>query len=143
MSSETDPLTADQRFRQAFERLKENRPKALPRDTPVSQNNVAREAGCDPTALRKSRFPTLIREIQAYVELYKDDRQSKRQKTLKARENRRQLKEVLAELARERDLAQSQLLSAQNRILELTHDNNLLQQELNKLRPPAKNLELS
>lgn len=138
MSSETNALTAEQRFRQAFERLKENRPKALPKDTPVSQNNVAREAGCDPTALRKSRFPTLVREIQAYVDIYRDDRPSKRQKILKARENRRQLKGDLAELARERDLAQSQLLSAQKRILELTHHNNSLQQELDKLRPPPK-----
>lgn len=138
MSSETNALTAEQRFRQAFERLKENRPKALPKDTPVSQNNVAREAGCDPTALRKSRFPTLVREIQAYVDIYRDDRPSKRQKILKARENRRQLKGDLAELARERDLAQSQLLSAQKRILELAHHNNSLQQELDKLRPPPK-----
>lgn len=140
MSSRTDLTTAEQRFRQAFERLKENRPKILPRDTPVSQNNVAKEAGCDSTALRKSRFPTLVREIQAYVEIHKDARPSKRQKTLIARENRRLLKDELSVLARERDIAQSQLLSAQKTILELTHERALLQQELDKFRPPVKRL---
>ena len=61
MSSETEALIAEQHFRQTFERLKVNRPKALPKDTLVSQNNVAQEASCDLTALRKSRFPTLVR----------------------------------------------------------------------------------
>ena len=69
MSSEKIELSAEQRFRQAFERLKANKPKVLEVGTPVSQNNVAKEAGCDPSALRKSRFPALVREIQAYLEL--------------------------------------------------------------------------
>ena len=42
---------ADQ-YRDAFERLKLNRPQLLPKGTPVTQNNVAKEAGSDPSALR-------------------------------------------------------------------------------------------
>lgn len=141
MSSETESLTAEQRFRQAFERLKENRPKALQKDTPLSQNNVAKEAGCDPSALRKTRFPSLVREIQAYVELLNEDRPSQRQKTLKARANRRGYKEAMQDVEIQRDKAQSLLLSAQRRILELTHEMKALQEELDKLRPPPKPLK--
>lgn len=54
----------------------------------MSQNNVAKEEGCDPTALRKARFPTLEREIQAYVELTKDAEPSKRQTALKQNASR-------------------------------------------------------
>jgi len=59
------PKAAEANFRRAFERLKAGAPKVLPLGTPVSQNNVAKEAGCDSSALRKSRFPCLVAEIQA------------------------------------------------------------------------------
>jgi hypothetical protein len=62
-------MNAEERFRQAFERLKLNSPNVLAPGTAVSQNNVAREAGCDPSAMRKTRFPALIRDIKAYVEI--------------------------------------------------------------------------
>lgn len=71
-SNQTELLSAEQRFRLAFERLKANTPKLVEFGTLVTQNNVAREAGCDPSALRKARFPALIREIQAYIELHAD-----------------------------------------------------------------------
>ena len=44
------------------------KPTTLPRNTPVTQNNVAKEAGRDPSALRKLRYPRLIREIQKWIE---------------------------------------------------------------------------
>ena len=65
--SSTKKNNAEQLFRKAFERLKNNKPKVLPRDTPVSQNNVAKEAGRDPSALKKDRYPILVLEIQAYI----------------------------------------------------------------------------
>lgn len=58
-------------FRSAFERLKNNTPEILPAGAKATQNNVAREAGRDPSALRASRYPDLIAEIQAYCELQK------------------------------------------------------------------------
>lgn len=59
--------TAEQDFRNAFERLKAGAPDVLPAGSLVTQNNVAREAGRDPSALKKDRYPLLILEIQAYV----------------------------------------------------------------------------
>jgi hypothetical protein len=135
-STQTEPLSAEQRFRQAFERLKANEPKAVEAGTPVSQNNVAREAGCDPSALRKARFPALIREIQAYVELHADLVPSQRQVALKKSETRRSATERLADAIRQRDAAQSLLLSANRRAVELSEQVHSLQQRLDELQPP-------
>lgn len=122
MSSENERFTAEQRFRQAFERLRTNTPKILKAGAPVSQNNVAKEADCDPSALRKDRFPSLIREIQAYVEINKQERPSKRKERLKQRGLRADLKIRLANVTAQRDIAQSQLISAQLRVIELTSE---------------------
>lgn len=137
MSSETNQLTAEQRFRQAFERLKAGEPKTLNPGTPVSQNNVAKEAGCDPSALKKSRFPELIREIQAYVELNADQQPpSKRQVVLKQRAARKEHNDRLAEVILQRDIAQSKLVSAQRRIVELVEELKLARAQIDQLRPP-------
>jgi chromosome segregation ATPase len=134
----TEPQTAEQRFRQAFERLKANDPTILEPGTPVTQNNIAKEAGCDPSALRKSRFPALIREIQAYVELHKDERPSQRQADLKQRKARRSLQERLDDALRQRDAAQSLILSANRRIIELSDQVQSLQRRLDEFQsPPA------
>lgn len=60
--------TADARFREAFRRLKEGAPQVLEKGALPSQNNVAKEAGKHPSALRKERYPELVAEIQAYCE---------------------------------------------------------------------------
>lgn len=137
MSSELNRLTAEQRFRQAFERLKANKPKVVKAGTPVSQNNVAKEADCDPSALRKSRFPSLVREIQAYVEINEQERPSKRKEQLKQRKIRSGLLDRLAEMSAQRDIAQSQLVSAQRRIVELTSELQALREQLDSIRPPS------
>ncbi|MDR7334668.1 hypothetical protein [Roseateles asaccharophilus] len=120
MSRAPIELTAEQRFRQAFQRLKEGKTEVVERGAPVSQNNVAKEAGCDPSALRKERFPSLVREIQAYVEIQGQQQSSKRQEKLQQRRSRADLATQLEEIAAQRDSAQSQLLSAHRRIVELT-----------------------
>jgi len=51
-------MSAGDLYRAAFERLKNNKPERLPKGTPVSQNNVAKEAGSDPSALKKRAFPS-------------------------------------------------------------------------------------
>lgn len=140
MSSESNQLSAEQRFRQAFERLKVGDPKILPKGTPVSQNNVAKEAGCDTSALRKSRFPSLIREIQAYVELHKEERPSQRQVLIKQRKARQEQRNRLADVIRQRDFAQSQLASANRRIVELAEELKRLRQRLDELLPPPRPL---
>lgn len=135
MSSETECLNAEQRFRQAFERLKANKPTVLKSGSPVSQNNVAKEAGCDPSALRKARFPSLIREIQAYIEINKQERPSKRKELLRQRGLRADIKKRLEAVLAQRDTAQSQLISAQQRVVELTLELQSVKDQLATLQP--------
>ena len=63
---------AELKFRDAFERLKQDKPDILAKGTPLSQNNVAKEAGVDPSALRRTRFPELVSEIQDWIEAHKE-----------------------------------------------------------------------
>lgn len=72
---------AEQSFREAFKRLKSNNPKILPLNSPVTQNNIAREAGRDPSALKKDRYPLLILEIQAYIQSKTEENQAKKKST--------------------------------------------------------------
>ena len=116
---------AERKFREAFERLKRQKPLRLPSGTKVTQNNVAKEAGAVPSALRRSRFPALADEIQAWVEQHRDDQeqQSPRQKILAQRSVNRNLRERIKELEAQRDDALGKLVSAEARIVELTIEN--------------------
>jgi hypothetical protein len=113
-------MSAGDLYRAAFERLKNNKPERLPKDTLVSQNNVAKEAGSDPSALKKTRFPLLIAEIQKYVEEQAQERPpSVRQVSLLARKKNRGLRERIGELTKQRDHLASLLSEADATILEL------------------------
>ncbi len=48
-----DKGSAEDRFRAAFERLKSDTPIHIARGSALTQNNIAREAGLDPSALKK------------------------------------------------------------------------------------------
>lgn len=136
-SQHVETLSAEERFRQAFERLKAGDPKILERGTPVTQNNVAREAGCDPSALKKARFPALIREIQAYLELHPEDRRPTGKKTERRAANR-SMQERLEDAIRQRDQAQSILASANTRIIELSEEVQSLQRQLEEICPSPR-----
>lgn len=138
MSSAID--TAEQRFRQAFERLKDGNPQVLPRGTVVSQNNVAREAGTDPTALRKARYPALIREIQAWVDTESQVKKANRERKERHRRARDNSAATIARLEQQRDHAQSQFLSAQRVVLEQLQEIARLQARLDDLLPPPTSL---
>ncbi len=146
-TSEKQPelaASAVQRFRDAFERLKLGVPQVLPKGTPVSQNNVAKEAGCDPSALRKTRFPLLVLEIQEWVGANKgEESPSDRQRLLKKRSKNRDLRETIADLKKQRDYAVGLLADADLRIVELTEKLADVQAELDQLRPKARVLNLS
>ena len=58
---------AEDVYRAAFIRLTIGEPKVLAKGSVVSQNNVAREAGKDPSSLKKHRFPALIAEIKHWT----------------------------------------------------------------------------
>ncbi|UJB33419.1 hypothetical protein HQN78_21525 [Chromobacterium sp. Beijing] len=121
-------------FREAFERLKIGVPNLLPKGARVSQNNVAKEAGCSPSALRKSRYPSLIAEIQRWI---KDNVSnipaSSRQAKLLQRDRNRSLREKIEALKAERDHALSLLIEADQKILELLLENAALQEKLPEL----------
>lgn len=70
-------------FNEALERLIDGNPKILPAGSVVSQNNVAKEAGRTPTALRKERYPELIKKIQNYVHSSKKLQSEKKAKSSK------------------------------------------------------------
>lgn len=107
-------------YREAFHRLVANAPVRLPVGSLVTQNNVAREAGCDPSALRKSRYPALIREIQDWLEAHKSPRSTEPWDGSKSGANRLDLKQQIAKLTAQRDTLASQLVHADAKILELT-----------------------
>lgn len=115
------PKTAEANFRSAFERLKAGASQVLPSGSPVSQNNVAKEAGCDPSALRKSRFPGLVDEIQTFIASCGNARPpSERQRLLRARQVSRSKSEAIIDLKIQRDTAASLLVEANVRIGILT-----------------------
>ena len=136
-------LSAEQRFLAAFERLKLNVPQVLPNGTPVSQNNVAKEAGCDPSALRKTRFPLLVIAIQEWVEAHKSEQPSERQRLLKQRQKKRDAREIIADLKQQRDKAVGLLADADLRIVELSEKVADMQTRLDQLQPSASILNLS
>jgi len=118
-------------YRAAFERLKENKPERLAKGTPVSQNNVAKEAGSDPSALKKSRFPLLIDEIQRFVEKQAQVRPpSAHQNKVLARKMNRGLRQRIAEITQQRDRLASLLSEADATILELYDRISELEQQL-------------
>ncbi|MAZ25804.1 MAG: hypothetical protein CL868_01840 [Cytophagaceae bacterium] len=119
---------AELKFREAFERLKAGKPNIMPKGTPMSQNNVAREAGVDPSALRRARFPELVSDIQAWIEVQKDEapQVTKRQMMLSRRSRNRELREKIQSLKEQRDKALGLLLDAQTRLVELTLENQRL-----------------
>lgn len=118
-----DPIqrvSAGDLYRAAFERLKNDEPQRLPKGTPISQNNVAKEAGSDPSALKRSRFPTLIAEIQKYVDDHIDNRpESAHQVRVSARKKNRSFRERMDAIVQQRDHLASLLTEADATILEL------------------------
>lgn len=112
--SSTVKKSAEKLFREAFERLKKNRPKVLPTGTPVTQNKVAKEAGRDPSALKKDRYPMLVLEIQAYIETQRENKVGKK----RTNDNRsRLMKQKLADCQRQRDKLSS-IVAAQDSYIE-------------------------
>ena len=124
-------ISAGDLYREAFERLKNNKPERLPKGTPVSQNNVAKEAGSDPSALKKARFPLLIAEIQKYVESHAEELPSSlHQVRTLARKKNRSLRERINEITLQRDHLASLLSEADATILELYQRIDELEQQL-------------
>ncbi len=125
-------MTAEISFRSSFQRLKTDCPRILEKGTKVSQNNVAREAGLDPSALKKSRFPELIYEIQEWIRQHPDQILPPRKQKKIARERSLSLKHKIAELKKQRDHAISLLVDADLLIMKLTIENRDLRDAAKK-----------
>lgn len=129
--SQPKPGKAETAFRAAFQRLKANTPSVLPKGTAVTQNNVAREAGVDPSALKKNRFPLLIIEIKCWInENTRQPHNSPRQQIVSSRSRIRELQQKLELLKIQRDHALSLLVDADNLIVDLTLENSRLKKQL-------------
>lgn len=125
---------AEENFRASFERLKQGKLCRLDSGSPVSQNNVAKEAGLDPSALRKARFPSLVAEIQKWVTEHCTDAPiSLHGATLAARKRNRSLRDRLRAIKTQRDHAFSLLVESDAKILELAFENEELRAKL----PPS------
>nr|WP_298893891.1 hypothetical protein [uncultured Acinetobacter sp.] len=126
------PGRAEIRFLEAFERLKVGNPELLPKGIPVTQNNVAKEAGVNPSALRRTRYPDLCDKIQSWIDENKDNlsQQSTRQKNLARTAKNRSLKQQLDHLKAQNDIALSKLMEAERLIIELTLENERLKSRL-------------
>lgn len=113
--------SAENSFREAFERLKTNIPQRLPKGSVPHEANVAREAGVSPSALKKHRFPSLVAEIQQWNKEHGIDKSLKpRASEIEGRQTSRSLREKIRSLTNQRDAALSLLVSADTRILALT-----------------------
>lgn len=122
MSRAEEFRDAESQFRAAFERLKCGRPSVLQQGSKVSQNNVAKEAGRDPSALRKSRYPKLIAEIRKWIDegtKTTERRYSNASLLRGARGKNRELAYRIAELTQQRDSVMGRLVIAEELILEL------------------------
>lgn len=122
-SNQINKSKAELHFYEAFLRLKENKPKILPRGSKVSQNNVAKEAGVDPSALRKTRYPELINEIQRWID--ENPQNGKTASDKKSKTNSEQilaLKKRIDDLTIQRDQATSKLLEAQIKLIEMANE---------------------
>lgn len=128
-SDVTNNSNASDVYRAAFERLKINQPNRLPIGTSVTQNNVAREAGSCPSALKKARYPLLIIEIKKYVE---NNVKSKSQLLIQEKEKRkkRTLREKLDAVTQQRDILASKLYEADMTIVELKDNISKLELEI-------------
>lgn len=136
--------SAESNFRNAFSRLKSGKPTTLPMGTPVTQNNIAREAGKDPSALRKSRFPRLIAEIQNCIAQQRpQNAPSERQRLIKQRKRSRDVREANEDLRMQRDQAATLLLEANARISLLTLKVQDLEARMEERHPKASITKLA
>jgi Tfp pilus assembly protein FimV len=115
----SSPKSAAELFREAFERLKSGKPINVPVGTKVSQNNVAKEAGRHPTALKKDRYGLLITEIQAYVEAQDEEAATKRKA---AGKGKRSTKKKNEDLQRQLNKAESTIEALENLVIDLKEE---------------------
>lgn len=113
-------VSAESKFRAALARIVDGRTLNVEGGAQITQNNVAREAGVDPSALRASRYPALVREIQDLAGNAKAAVGRKEHQPNCSRiEGRRSEKQRYQDMKRQRDHAAALLVSADSEVLRL------------------------
>ncbi|MBH1494018.1 hypothetical protein JY423_02140 [Stenotrophomonas maltophilia] len=113
-------VTAESKFRAALARIIDGSALNVERNAQITQNNVAREAGVDPSALRASRYPALVMEIRDLAGMARADVGSMGHKPHRPRsEERRNEKQRYQDMKRQRDHAAALLASADSEVLRL------------------------
>ncbi|QXI32034.1 hypothetical protein [Pseudomonas promysalinigenes] len=117
--------SAEAEYRKAFRRIVEGKAVRVEKGSKPTLANIAREVGRDPSALKKSRYPTFVAEVEAYVEscgsvLEPRDRSLSTQ-LASARAENKALRQRCAILTDERDAAQSKVLNLQMSLVEKAH----------------------
>ncbi len=99
--------------------------------TAVSKAETAFCEAFDPSALRKSRYPALIAEIQRWLATNRPQAPvSERQTLLSQRKRNGSLKERIEDMKTQRDSLASLLVEADAKILELTLENARLRAQV-------------
>jgi hypothetical protein len=99
--------------------------------TALSKAETAFREAFDPSALRKSRYPALIAEIQRWLATNRPQTPvSERQTLLSQRKRNRSLNERIEDMKTQRDSLVSLLVEADAKILELTLENARLRAQV-------------
>lgn len=118
--------SAEVEYRKAFNRIIEGKAVRVGKTASPTLANIAREAGKDPSALKKSRYPGFIGEVEAFNQVsssVKDETDRSLTAQLKsARQENKRLREEYELLSIERDLSHSRVLNLQQAIVELSFE---------------------
>lgn len=117
---------AERQFREAFERLKLGKPKRLPKGVRMSQNNVAKEAGILPSALRPTRYPELCLEISQWIEQHRGGVEPGPRAGAAERQRRRDLRAKIKAVEAQRDQALAKLVLLESEFVNLALENERL-----------------
>ncbi|MBC3421864.1 MULTISPECIES: hypothetical protein [Pseudomonas] len=114
--------SAEDEYRKAFKRLVEGKALRIDKKSATTLANIAREAGRDPSALKRSRYPTFVSEVEFHNEnvgstLERRDRSLSAQ-LASARAENKSLRARCLGLSAERDAAQSKVLNLQQVLVE-------------------------
>ncbi|MES3708620.1 hypothetical protein QC590_10290 [Pseudomonas putida] len=113
---------AEAEYRKAFARIVEGKATRIDKKSPPTLANIAREAGKDPSALKKSRYPEFVAEVNFHNEsvgsILKQRDRSLSVQLASARSENKSLRERYANLIAERDAAQSKVLNLQQVLVE-------------------------
>ncbi|KIY40750.1 hypothetical protein TZ03_11455 [Pseudomonas sp. 10-1B] len=115
---------AEFEYRKAFRRIVEGKALRVGKMAPPNLANIAREAGKDPSALKKSRYPIFISEVESFNNNVNSageriDRSLSTQLKAARSENKK-LRESYEQLTIERDESHSRVLNLQLALVEMS-----------------------